>query len=98
MKVTVTLTFNLKINRDHLHSDTHVCAKFDEPRLILCPHIFTCLWLLRPGPKQINLKSIGIIYTPRQMALPNLTKLCQFRVYLSSGQGLVYIPICQRSL
>ena len=29
LKVTVTLTFDLKINRDHLHSETHVCAKFD---------------------------------------------------------------------
>ena len=34
--VTVTLTFDHKINRDHLHSNMDVCAKFDEPRSILC--------------------------------------------------------------
>ena len=27
---------DLKINRDHLHSNTNVCTKFDEPRSILC--------------------------------------------------------------
>ena len=36
MTVAVTLTLDLKINRDHLHSDTNVCAKFDEPTPILC--------------------------------------------------------------
>ena len=36
LKVTVTLTFDLKINSDHLHPKTHVCAKFEESRSILC--------------------------------------------------------------
>ena len=36
MTVTVTLTFDRKIDRDHLNSDIHVCAKFDEPKSILC--------------------------------------------------------------
>ena len=27
----VTMTFDLKINGDHLHSETHVCAKSDRP-------------------------------------------------------------------
>ena len=36
LTVTVTLTFDLKINRDHLPSETHVCAIFDKPRSILC--------------------------------------------------------------
>ena len=27
---------DLKIHRDHLHLETHVCAKFDKPRSILC--------------------------------------------------------------
>ena len=36
MTVTVTLTFDLKINRDHLHINMHVFAKFDKPRSILC--------------------------------------------------------------
>ena len=39
LKVTVTLTFlpiDLKIIRDHLHPETHVCAKFEESRSILC--------------------------------------------------------------
>ena len=27
---------DLKINRDHLHPETHVCAKFHKPRSILC--------------------------------------------------------------
>ena len=26
---------DLKVNRDHLHPKTHVCSKFDKPRLIL---------------------------------------------------------------
>ena len=34
--VTVTLTFDLKIDRDHVHPETHVCAKFDKPRSVLC--------------------------------------------------------------
>ena len=36
LKVTVTLTFDLKINRDHLHPETHVCAKFEESQSIVC--------------------------------------------------------------
>ena len=36
LTVTVTLTFDLNINRDRLHSETHVCGKFDKPRSILC--------------------------------------------------------------
>ena len=27
---------DLKINRGHLHPETHVCAKFDKPRQTLC--------------------------------------------------------------
>ena len=39
MMVTVALTFDLKFNRDNLHSDTLVCAKFDEPRSILSSYL-----------------------------------------------------------
>ena len=36
---------------------------------------------------RLILKSIGIMYTPIQMSVPNLTNLGQFCVLLSSGQG-----------
>ena len=57
LKVTVTLTFDLKINRNHLHPETHVCAKFDKPRSMLClviirtrfdkPRSMLCLVIIR---------------------------------------------------
>ena len=36
LTVTVTSTFDLKINRDHLYPKMHVFANFEEPRSILC--------------------------------------------------------------
>ena len=104
MTVTVTLKFDLKINRDHIHSDTHVCAEFDEPRSIQCLVIYTTFGLyINMLMVTVTLtldvsisKSIGIVYTPRQMSVSNFTKL--FCDYLSSRQGLVYIPTCRRSL
>ena len=153
MTFTVTLTFDIKINQDHLHSDTHICAKFDEPRSILCLVIYTTFGLLYQHVdnlcdlelRQIDLKidrdhlhtntnvctkfkeprsilclviiqtrfglyinmltvnvtltfdqmtskSIGIIYTPICMSVPNLTNLGQFCGELSSGQGKLYRP------
>ena len=91
---------DLKINRNHLHSDTHVCAKFDEPMSILCLVIIrtrsglyiNMLTVTVPLTiDQMTSKSIGTIYTPRCMSVPNLMNLGQCRVKLSSGQGLVYI-------
>ena len=46
LKATVTLTLNdLKINRDHLHTEMNVCTKFGDPSSILCQVII----LTRPG-------------------------------------------------
>ena len=36
LTVTVTLNFDLKITRDHLHSEMQISARFDKPRSILC--------------------------------------------------------------
>ena len=79
----------------------HVCAKFHNPRSILCLAIIRTrfgLYQYVDGHydldlKQIDLKIIGIIYTMRRMSVPNLTTLGQFCVYLSSSQGLVYMSV-----
>ena len=42
---------------------------------------------------RLILNSIGIIYTPIQMSVLNLTNLSRLCVYLSSTQGLVYINV-----
>ena len=72
---------DLKINRDHLHPKKHVCAKFDKPWLILCLVIFPDkVWTILMVTvtltfAKLTSKSIGIIYTPRPMSVPNLTNL-----------------------
>ena len=80
---------NLKINRDHLHSNTNACAKFDKPRSILCLLIIQtrfglCVNMLTVSVTstfdQLTSKSMEIIYTPRLMSVPNLTNLGQFSV------------------
>ena len=89
LMVTVTLTFDLKINRDHLHPETHVCAKFDKPTSILCLVIIRTRFGLYVNMSKVTVtltfdrltsKSIGIIYTPRRMSVPNLRNLSQFCV------------------
>ena len=91
---------DLKINRDHLHPKTHVCAKFDKPRSILCLVIIWTMFGLYVKMLKVTVtltldrltsKSIGIIYTQRRISVPNLRNLGQCCVLLSSGQGLVYI-------
>ena len=80
---------DLKINRDHLHPKTHVCAKFNKPRSILCLVIIRTRFGLYVNMLKVTVtltfnrltsKSIGIIYTPRRMSVPNLRNLCQFCV------------------
>ena len=105
LKVTVTFTFDRLISKSIgiiYTPETNVCAKFDEPKSILCLVIRTRFGLYINMLKitvtltfdQLTSKSIGIICTPRCMSVPNMTNLSQFCVYLSSGQGLVYISIC----
>ena len=104
MTVTVTLTFDQLTSKSIgiIYTPTHVCAKFDEPSassylddfgLFINMLIVTVTLTL----ERLISKSKGFIYTPRQMSVSNLKKLCQFCVYLSSGQGLVYILTCRRS-
>ena len=80
---------DLKINRDHLHPETHVCAKFNKPRSILCLVNIRTRWgfyvkILKVTVTltfdRLTSKSIRIIYTPRRMSVPNLTNLGQFYV------------------
>ena len=81
-------SIGLKINRDHLHSNTNVCAKFEESRSIVGLVIIQTKFGLYQyvdghcdlDHYAIHLKSIGIIYTPRRMSLPNLRNLGQFCV------------------
>ena len=77
---------DLKVIRDHLHSYTNVCTKFDEPRSILSPVIIRIRFGLYINMltvtvtficDQLTSKAIGIIYTPRGMSMPNLTNLGQ---------------------
>ena len=78
VKGTVTLTWiNFKIDRDHLYSETNVCTKFDELRSILCLVIIRTISGLYINMLTVTVtltfdrltsKSIGIIYTPRQMS------------------------------
>ena len=91
---------DLTINSDHLHSKTHVCAKWDKPRSILCLVIIQTRFGIYVNMLKVTLtltfnrltsKSIGIIYTPRRMSVSNSRNLGQFCVYLSTGQGLVCI-------
>ena len=108
MTVTVTLTFDQLTSKSigNCYTLTQISAKFDEPRSILCIIVYTAFGLyinvlmviVTLTFNRLISKSRGIIYTPWQMSVSNLTNLCQFRVCLSFGQGLVYIPICRRSL
>ena len=63
---------DLKINRYHLHSNTNVCTKFDEPRSILCLVIIRTRFGLYIKMLTVTVtltferlisKSKGIIYT-----------------------------------
>ena len=80
---------DLKINSDHLHYKTHACAKSDKPRSILCLVIIRTRFDLYVNMLKVTVtltfdrlasKSIGIMYYPIQMSLPNLRNLGQFRV------------------
>ena len=80
---------DLKINRDHLHHETHVCAKFDNPRSILCLLIIQSRFGLYVSKlivtvtltfDRLTSKSMGIIYTLRCMSVPNLRNLRKFCV------------------
>ena len=75
------------MNRDHLYFKTNICIKYEGPSSILSVVI---IWT-KFGLYIIKLKatvtltfhgliskSIGIIYTSRQMCVPNLTYLGQF--------------------
>ena len=90
---------DFKINRDHLHPETHVCAKFEEPRSILCLVIIRTRFGFYVNMLTVNVtlafdqltsKSIGIIYTPRRRSVPNSRSLGQFCVQLSFGQDKIY--------
>ena len=77
-------------------------AKFDKPMLIPCLFIIRTRFGLYTNMLMVSvtltfdrliLNLIGIIYTPIQMSVLNLTNLSQLCVYLSSTQGLVYINV-----
>ena len=92
LKVTVTLTFDGLISKSIgiiYTPETSVCAKFDEPRSILCLVIIPKRFGLYINMltvtdqltfDQLTSKSIGIIYILRCMAVPNLKNLGQFCV------------------
>ena len=95
---------DLRIDRDHIHSNTNNCTKFEEPRSILCLVIIRtrfgpCINMLTVTVTLtfvlLNSKSIGIIYTSRRMSVPNLTNLGQF-CHMQSNNKLslnkIYVP------
>ena len=61
LMVTVTLTFDLKINSDHLHPGTHVCAKFDKIRSVLCLVIIRTRFGLYQSPKNPLVRSYLLV-------------------------------------
>ena len=80
---------DLKIDKEHLQQNTNVCAKFEEPRSILCLLIIRARFGLYVNMLMVTVtltfdpltsKSNAIIYTPRCMSVPNLTNLGQFCV------------------
>ena len=86
---------DLKINRDHLHSNTDVCAKFYKPMSILCLVIIQSRFGLYINMlavtvtltfDQLTSKSIRIIYIPRAMYVP-----CMYHVWPRSILCLVNI-------
>ena len=92
LKVTVTLTFDRLISKSIgiiYTPETNVCAKFDEPKSILCQVIIRTRFGLYINMLTVTVtltldrltsKSIGIIYAPTRMSVPNLMNLGQFCV------------------
>ena len=91
LKVTdfVICPIDLKIDRDHLHSKTHVSAKFDDTRPILCLVVIMTRFgvYVNMLTVTVNLtfdrltsKLIRIIFTPTPRSVPNLMNLGQFYV------------------
>ena len=77
------------IDRDHLHSKIKICIECEGPRSILSVVIFWAWFGLYTIKLKANVfltfhglipKLIEVIYTPRQMYVPNLKKLGQFCV------------------
>ena len=106
LKATVTLTFDRLISKSIGIIYTPIQMSLPNlmnPRSILCLLIIQARFGLYVNMLMVTVtltfdrltsKSVGIIYTPRHMSVPNLTNLGQFCVYLSSGQGLVYMSTC----
>ena len=79
MTVTVTLTFDKLTSKSIriIYAHTHVCTKFDKRRSILCLVIYTMFGLyinmlmvtVTLTLDRLISKSVGIIYTPRQMSI-----------------------------
>ena len=92
LKATVTLTFDGLISKCigiMYILMTSVCAKFDEPRSILCQVIMVTRFGLYINRMTVTVtltfdrmtsKSIRIIYTLTSMSMPNLMNLGQFCV------------------
>ena len=79
---------NLKINRDHLHSKTNVCVKFDETVNSVSTYHPDKVWSMYQNVDdlcdltldRLISKSTGIIYTLIKMSVPNLRNQGQFCV------------------
>ena len=91
--VTVTFTFDRLTSKSIgiIYTKTHVCAKFDKPRSIPCLVIIRTRYCLYVNMLKVTVtlsfdgltsKSIGIIYNPRRMSVPNLTNLGVFCVVI----------------
>ena len=106
MTVTVTLTFDQLTSKSIgiICTLTHMSV----PNLMNVGRFcFLCLVIYMTFSLYINIlmvtvtltldrlisKSIEIIYTPSKMSVSDLTKLCQFHVYLLSRQGLFYMSM-----
>ena len=92
MNATVILTFDRLISKSIgiiYTLETNVCVKFDEPKSILCLVIMRTKFGLKINIMTVIVtltfdrftsRSIGIIYTPTSMSVPNLMNLGQFCV------------------
>ena len=91
MSLTRSPLSHLGRARNDLHSEMNICTEFEEPMSILCLVIIWTMFGLYIIKLKATVtltfdrlisKSIEIIYTSRQMCMPNLMNLSQLRLVI----------------
>ena len=89
-----------KKDRDQLHTKMNICTEFEGPKSVLSVVIIWTKFCLYNIKQKATLtltfdglisKSIGIIYTPRQICGPNLANLEQFCLVIIQTRFCLYI-------